>query len=193
MDRDGIINELVYYPEADTIDAPMNVSKVRLVFGISSLIKKIKAMGYLVIIISNQPGVALKKITISKLGKINRKIKALLMELGATFDGEYYCLHHPFALDKTFKKRCGCRKPEIGMIKLAAVEHNIDLSKSWFIGDGIGDIRAGHTAGCKTILLGLSDQGGFHTLIKKELKEVKPDFVIKKLTEAVDIIANYEN
>lgn len=193
LDRDGIINELAYYPEADTVDVPLDTSKIRLVFGIASLIKKVKAIGYMVIVISNQPGVALKKTTVSRFEETKKKIKSLLLKEGVSVDGEYYCMHHPFALDKTYKKKCCCRKPRIGMIKQAATDHDIDLSRSWFIGDGIGDVKAGHTANCKTILLGLLDQGSFHTLIKKELKVVRPDFVIKRLIEAVDIIADYEN
>lgn len=193
LDRDGIINELVYYPEVDTIDTPLDASNIRLVFGVSSLIKRVKEIGYMVFVISNQPGVALKKITVSRFEEIKKKIKSLLLKEGATVDGEYYCLHHPFAIDKAYKRNCRCRKPKIGLFKQAAEDHNIDLSKSWFIGDGIGDIKAGHTANCKTILRGMSDQGGFHALVERELKGIKPDFVIKKLDEAADIIEDYEN
>ena len=193
MDRDGIINELVYYQEVDTIDIPLNTSGVKLVFGIASLIKRVKKLGYIVIVISNQPGVALKKISTSRFEEIKIKIKSLLLEEGTAIDDEYYCLHHPYAIDKTYKRNCRCRKPKIGLLKQAAKDHDVDLSKSWFIGDGIGDIKAGHAANCKTILRGLSDQSGFYTLLERELFGIKPDFVIKKLSEAADIIEDYEN
>ncbi len=192
LDRDGIINEFVYYHDIDTIDAPRGASQVKLVHGISQLIKAVREMGFKTIIASNQPGMALGKLTRESFEGITQRIKNLLGEEGAILDNEYYCTHHPFGIHESLAIQCDCRKPGIGMFKKAEDELGIDLKKSWFIGDGLTDVKAGFTAGCKTILRGFPDQTGFLALVEKELGDIKPDYIIRKLPEAIEIIRSYE-
>jgi len=85
---------------------------------------------------------------------MKEKLRKELKKQDAEVDAEYYCLHHPEGINKKYTKICNCRKPKPGMILQAAKDHDIDLSKSWMIGDGITDIKAGQKAGCKTILIG---------------------------------------
>jgi histidinol phosphatase-like enzyme len=108
---------------------------------------------------------------------------------GAVLDGEFYCLHHPRAKVARLKAVCDCRKPEPGLLIEAAEALNIDLNKSWMIGDGLTDIEAGKKAGCRTILLGK---------IKCELCRLmdetgaSPDFVAADLLEATRIVGGGE-
>jgi len=185
LDRDGVINELIYYKELGVIDSPFTVEQFRLFPSVDKAIKKFKKLGFKTIIVSNQPGIAKKNYTIETFEKIREKMKKELKKKGAEIDFDYYCFHHPDAKIRKFRKICNCRKPKPGLLLSAAKEHNIDLSKSWMIGDGITDIQAGVAAGCKTILIGR---------MKCELckimedKGVKPDFIAPNLYKASLII-----
>lgn len=188
LDRDGIINELVYYPEAGIADTPINASLVGLVFGVDKLINIAKKLGFLVIVISNQPSIGLKKIKEKDFKSIEKKIVEFLLENGINLTASYYCFHHPFAKVKKYRLECKCRKPKIGLFLKATKEHNIDLSNSWMIGDGVDDVKAGKVAGCKTILLANISSAENLRIIEKQLGKIKPDFIIKKLPEAIKII-----
>jgi len=185
LDRDGVINELIYYKELGIIDSPFTVKQFRFFPDIDKAIKKFRKLGFKTIIVSNQPGIAKKNYTIETFEKIREKMKKELKKKGAEIDFEYYCFHHPEGKIKKFRKICNCRKPKPGLLLSAAKEHNIDLSKSWMIGDGITDIQAGVSAGCKTILIGRMKC----ELCKiMEEKGVKPDFVAPNLYKASLII-----
>ena len=188
MDRDGIINELVYNPELGTIDSPLNPRQVKLVFGIKELLNSVLKKGFIGIIISNQPAIGLGKTTLKNHQKIINKIQREFKNKGIKIDSQFYCFHHPFAKLRKYKKACNCRKPAIGLFEEAVKELNIDLSKSWMIGDGVDDVIAGKKAGCKTILLANISASENLRIIEKQLGKIKPDFIIKKLVDAIDII-----
>ena len=188
LDRDGIINELVYFPEQGIVDTPINPSQVKLIFGVDKLINVAKEIGFLVIVISNQPAIGLKKINGKDFRSIDKTIKHLLLKKALKIDGSYYCLHHPFAKLPKYKKICDCRKPKIGLFKKASSNFNINLSKSWMIGDGVDDIKAGEKAGCKTILLANINSSENLRILEKQLGKTKSDFIVKNLIEASDIL-----
>src|SRR3989344_5211271 len=188
MDRDGIINELVYNPEFGTIDSPLNPKQVVLNFGIIELLKSVLKKGFTGVIISNQPSIGLGKTTLKNHQKIINKIQQKLKKKEVRVDSQFYCFHHPFAKLKRYKKVCNCRKPAIGLFEIAVKELNIDLSKSWMIGDGVDDVIAGEKMGCKTILLANISASENLRIIEKQLGKIKPDFIIKKLVDAIDII-----
>jgi len=136
LDRDGVINRKV--PEKDFVkntDELVYLSKVK------DIVKSIKHKGYLAIVVSNQSGINRGIITKENLEKINDKLRN---DLGV--DGIYYCPHLP-------EDDCVCRKPKTGLIDKAVKDFNIDIKKSWLIGDNDFDIVAGQTAGCNTILV----------------------------------------
>lgn len=191
LDRDGIINELVFYPEQGVIDSPMTSSQVNLVHGIEQLIAEVKEMGFITIVCSNQPGVALGKIALSNLKDITNQIETKLKSAGVTIDKFYYCMHHPHAKSEEYKIQCDCRKPQTGLFLQAAKEFDIDFSSSWMIGDGVDDIKAGYRAGCKTILLVNLNSAENLRIIEEQLGEIKPDFIVKKLTEVPEIIRKH--
>ena len=188
LDRDGIINELVYYPEQGIVDTPLNPSQVKLVFGIGKLISVAKKLGFLVIVISNQPAIGLEKLSKKDFEDIDNKIKDLLLKKGSKIDAYLYCLHHPYAKLKEYRKKCACHKPKIGLFKDSARDFNIDLAKSCMLGDGVDDVKAGEKAGCKTILLANINSTENLRIIEQQLGKTKPDFMVKKLTEVVEIL-----
>ena len=185
VDRDGVINELVYFPDHGIIDTPFTVEQLKLMPGASLAIKKLHSAGYQVVIISNQPGIAKGHLSQATFDKIREKMHAELAKDGATVDDEYYCFHHPEAIIPRFRTSCDCRKPKPGMLLKAAHEMGIDLSLSWFIGDNLSDIKAGKNAGCRTILIGKM-KCELCDLMDKE--GIKPDFIHTSLLEAAQFI-----
>ena len=188
LDKDGVINEMVYNPEFGTIDSPLSPREFKLVEGAIRAIKLFNKLGFLTVVVSNQPAVAKGKMTLGLLAEIDKKMKTELAKGGAHLDGVYYCLHHPDKSQvkiKKYLKNCNCRKPKPGLILKAAKELNIDLSKSYMIGDGLIDVEAGERAGCKTIFLGNLKNYWCEAMQKRK---IKPDFVAKNLLEAVKII-----
>lgn len=188
LDRDGVINELVYFPGMGIIDTPIKATQVKLVFGIDKLILHAKKAGFLVIIISNQPAICLGKLTIKDFNLVNKKIMALLLKKEVLLTDTFYCFHHPFAKLQKYQKKCSCHKPKIGLFKKASKKYNIDLSKSWMIGDGVDDVKAGKKAGCKTILMANINSCENLRIIERQLGNIKSDFLIKKLPEAIEIL-----
>jgi len=181
LDRDGVINEVVYNKEMGIVDSPSTVEQFKLLPDAGKAINKFHKQGFKVIVISNQPGLAKDHYDMDVFEKIKEKMKKELLKENARIDAEYYCFHHPYAKIEKYKKICECRKPKPGMLLQAAKENDIDLSKSWMIGDGINDIQAGKTVGCKTILIGIVKCD-----ICKLMEEsgVKPDFVAPNLYKA---------
>jgi len=178
LDRDGVINE--------EVDQLCKVKDLKIYDFAAKAIKKINEIGNLAIIISNQPMIAKGFMTENDLHEIHKKLEAELGKKGAKIDAIYYCSHHPekgFAGEMPeLKIKCKCRKPEIGLFLKAKKDFNIDLKKSYLIGDKTSDILAGKRAGCKTILV-KTGYGG-----KDKLFNVKPDFTAKNLLEAVNNI-----
>ncbi|MCK4364988.1 MAG: HAD family hydrolase [Thermoplasmatales archaeon] len=189
LDRDGVINEIVYHREMGILDSPANPDEIKLLPDVGKAINKFKNLGFKVIIISNQPGIAKDKFTIDAFEKMKEKVRDELKKQEASVDGEYYCLHHPDGKNIDYKIICECRKPKPGLILQAAKEQDIDLSSSWMIGDGVNDIQAGQTAGCKTILLGRMKCDLCELL---EVEGAKPDFIAPNLFKASLIIEEEE-
>ncbi len=189
LDRDGVINEVIYHKEMGIIDSPFTVEQFKLLPKVAEVINIFHDLGFRVIVVSNQPGMAKDHFSIDVFEKIREKMNTELKKDDAEVDAEYYCFHHPYATVKKYKKICNCRKPKPGMLQKAAEEHNIDLSKSWMIGDGIIDIAAGQTAGCKTILIGRMKCDLCKIM---EDENVKPDYIKPNLYKASLIIKNKE-
>lgn len=146
LDRDGTINKYVGFLRDE--------KDFELLEGVPEAIKIFHALGYLVIVVTNQPVVARGEVTIQNLERIHMKMETLLGQQGAYIDGLYYCPHHPdggFEGEvQSLKIDCDCRKPKPGMLLQAAKDFNIDLQLSWMIGDSEADIEAGKRAGCRT-------------------------------------------
>lgn len=149
LDRDGTINKYVGFLRRK--------EQFELIDGVADAIKRINSLGYLVIVVTNQPVIARGDITVCELNEIHMKMETELGFHGAYLDGVYYCPHHP---DRGYdgeidelKIECDCRKPKPGMLIKAAEDFNISLSDSFMIGDSENDIKAGNAAGCKSVLL----------------------------------------
>ena len=178
LDRDGTINKYVGFLR--------KIDDFALIDGVSEAIKKINVSGYLAIVVTNQPVIARGEVTFDELDEIHRKMETLLGKEGAYIDKIYYCPHHTdggFAGEiKELKINCECRKPKPGMLLQAAKEFNIDLSKSWMIGDGENDIKAGKAAGCHTVYIGDKE-----TNVKFDVRSNSLRDAIDKIMEIEDV------
>jgi len=185
LDRDGVINELVCFPEIGTIDSPLNPDQFRLLPDVAKAIRTLNELGFKVVVVSNQPGIAKGKMTEELFEKVRSRMKKELAKEGAHLDAEYYCLHHPDAVKEEYKVNCECRKPKPGLFLKASSELGIDPSRSFSVGDSLMDIKAGKAAGYKTILIG-SMKCDLCKLMDQE--NARPDFIVGSLINAVDII-----
>ncbi len=151
IDRDGVINKMVLQ-ENGSFDSPQTKEQVSLVDGIVELISYCNNNNITVIEVSNQPGVAKNKMTLETLEEIENTVHFLLKEHNVVIDKVYRCLHHPRALNETYKIECACRKPKPGLLLQAAKDTGITLQQCVFLGDNVTDIEAGIAAGCTPIL-----------------------------------------
>ena len=165
LDRDGtIIEEKGYLSDPEDVE---------LIPGVSRAIRLLNHLGLRTVVVSNQSGVARGYFPDSVVVEINARVQLLLGEGGASLDGMYYCPHHP-------DDGCTCRKPEPGMLQLAAEELRVDLPSSYMVGDKADDIGAIHRVGGKGIVV----LTGYGTGELKAWQGDPPDFVAQDLLEA---------
>jgi D-glycero-D-manno-heptose 1,7-bisphosphate phosphatase len=175
IDKDGtLIPDIPYNTNPDLISLSEN--------SIEGL-RELKKQGYLLVVISNQSGVARGYFKEEALSGIEKKLSNLLNEAGASLDGFYYCPHHPAGNVAGFNIRCECRKPASGMILKAAEDLDVDLSQSWMVGDILNDIEAGKQAGCQAILIDNHNETEWY------INEIRtPDYTVDTINQAVEII-----
>lgn len=178
LDRDGTINK--------EVDILRNIKQLRILPGAARAIKAFNNLGYLVVIVTNQPVIARGWLTEKEVDAIHGVLIKRLMKNDAKIDAIYYCPHHPHATIKKYRLVCRCRKPNIGMIQKALTAFNINPRKSFMIGDMSWDIIAGKKAGLRTILV-KTGYGG-----KDGKASALPDFIAKNLMEALEIIKKNE-
>jgi len=168
LDKDGTLVENVPYN--------VDPAKVRLAPGAAQCVSTLRAHGFRVIVVSNQPGVAMRLFAESALQDVRQEIER---QLGLPLDGFYYCAHRP-------QGGCRCRKPHPGMLLRAAREHGVRLSESWMVGDILDDVEAGRRAGCRTVLV---DDGSETEWKRGAVRE--PDFVVRDLAGATARILSH--
>jgi len=163
-------------------------SKVKLLTGAATALSAIRALGYRLIVVSNQSGVARGMFDESAVEAVNQEMcRQLREQAGAHIDASYYCPYHPEAPIAEYKLDHDWRKPKPGMLKQAAADFGLDLSQSWMIGDQPRDIAAGAAAGCRTILLRDPDHKSADS--DPPSLEVSPNFIVKTLADAARIVA----
>lgn len=155
--RDAVRRPAVFLDKDGTVlrDVPYNVDPDLMQFapGARAGLSRLARLGMPLIIISNQPGIGLGKIAPEDLLPVRNRLASMFRSAGAALAGFYYCPHHPRATVARYACTCTCRKPAPGLLHLAAACHDVDLLRSWFVGDILDDVEAGRRAGCRTILL----------------------------------------
>lgn len=179
FDRDGVINEEVGY--LDSLD------KLKVIPCAYEAIRLINASGMKAVVISNQAGVAKGLFTEAFVMKTNDCLQKMLSRQNAYIDKFYFCPHHPTEGKEPYRQICDCRKPAPGMLLRAAQELDIDLKKSFFVGDRFRDMEAAKKVEIRRILVKtgygkeLLQDGGPDTATP----ESNPDFIAADVLEAV--------
>ena len=175
LDRDGTLNEDPGY-----LNDP---EKVVLFKDTGEALSLLKKYGFLLIVISNQSGIARGLMTSKDVDAVNEKINSLLSEHKVKIDAFYYCPAHP---DFSSKEDIECRKPSPKLVFDASKEFNVDLQKSYFIGDTVADIRCAQNAGIKSILVRTGKGEESFSILQKENNF--PTFVAENLFNACNYI-----
>lgn len=178
LDRDGTININTGYIG--------DVNLVSLYPGVDEGIKKLKdQLGFIIIVISNQSGIARGLISSEDVDKVNDRINELLQQSKTSIDAFYYCPFHP---DYDSQEKCSCRKPSPQLVFESAKKFNVDLTRSYFAGDNVCDVECGNNAGLKTILIA-------NSLSEAEINQLQnsqnsANFVADNFLALVDFIEN---
>lgn len=156
LDRDGTINvDHGYVHEIDHF---------HFIDGVIEALIELKKMGYLLVLVTNQSGIARGKYSEEQFMQLTEWMDWSLADRGVDFDGIYFCPHHPEGSVEAYRQQCDCRKPQPGMLLAAQKELNIDMSRSCMVGDKLADMLAGRAAGVKLNVLvnsgqALTDEG----------------------------------
>jgi D-glycero-D-manno-heptose 1,7-bisphosphate phosphatase len=174
LDRDGVIVDDPGYlsdPEA-----------LRLLPRVAEALIALRQSGWLLILVSNQSGIARGYFTEQRLAEIHARLREVLAVQGASLDAIYYCPHHPEGTVAGFARECECRKPQPGLLVAAARDLDLDLPQCWMVGDQLKDVAAGQAAGCRTVLIsdGEPEGGG-----------PSPDYRAASLLDAAEIVLHF--
>jgi D-glycero-D-manno-heptose 1,7-bisphosphate phosphatase len=169
LDRDGVLNRPVVRDGVPF--PPAGVQEFELYPGVAAGCAKLKAAGFVLVVVSNQPDVGRRTQTREAIEAIHEKLRTAVPAL----DGIEVCYH----AGVRHGDPCDCRKPKPGMLLRAAATHNIDLKRSFLIGDRWRDVDCAHAAGCRAVFI---DQG-----YREPLRE-RPEFIVTTFPEAVALI-----
>lgn len=167
LDRDGVINK-----KAPSHQYITRWGDFQFLQGVADTLRSLQGLGYILIVVTNQRGIARGMMTVYDLEEIHMKMSKVLEGQGVMITDILYCPHD-------YEERCGCRKPEAGMILEAARRYNINLGHSFIIGDSISDIEAGRRAGLTTIFLRSE---------KSSNTNCYADYIVNDLGESVALV-----
>jgi len=177
IDKDGTLIPNIPYnvdPEKITLSAKA-----------SEGLLKLQNKGFLIVIVSNQSGVAKGLFKEKDLERVKIKIETLFLSENIHLSGFYFCPHHPHGIVRKYATNCNCRKPANGLFLQAAKDLSINLSQSWMIGDILNDVEAGNRAGCKSILLNTGNETEWQNGYFR-----KPAYIADHISQAAEFIIN---
>lgn len=153
LDRDGVLVEEIFYPETGETEAPLKPEDVRLLPGVAAALKRLVAAGFALVVISNQGGYAKGKTSLRALWLAHERFLALLRDNGIRLDGAFYSYSHPDGVVPHFTGPSLDRKPGPYNLFVAAAQFDLDLARSWMIGDRKTDIECARAAGVTPIFI----------------------------------------
>ena len=181
LDRDGVINYPVLNPKTNEHEAPAKKDDFKLFPGVIEALKELQNLDYKLFLVSNQPDYAKGKTTLESLQLVHNKLDSILNENNIVFTEYYYCYHHPKGIIPEYSFECKCRKPRNLFLIQAQAKYNLELPKSWMIGDSDVDIFCGQSVNVRTILI--KTQESAHRTGKST-----PEYIVNNLQEAVEVI-----
>lgn len=186
------MNKAIFIDKDGTLihDVPYNVDPALIRFndGAIDALQQWSGAGYLIVIISNQSGIAYNYFSEEAIEKVNQYLTAQFAFHHITLHGFYYCPHHPAGNNALYAVECNCRKPLPGLILEAAKALSVDVRQSWMIGDILNDVEAGNRAGCRSILL---NNGNETEWLQGEYRV--PGYTTGSLREAAHFILHHSS
>ena len=176
LDRDGILNDLVYYESTKEWESPRTVADLRVIGNLNAPLQHFVDAGWLLFIVTNQPSYAKGKTTMDDLREVH---EAIVQALAVPIARSYICFHHPKAAVDELRVVCECRKPGAQSLRDAAREFGVDLQASWMVGDQDSDLLCGRAAGCRVALI-----ENEHSANKRG--QVEPDLRVRSLGELAE-------
>ena len=176
IDRDGTISEEVGY-----VNHP---SRYRVFPYAAEAVKLLNEAGWLAVLVTNQAGVARGYFAEDLISEVHAALTGELERGGARLDAVYYCPHHPSVGEPPYRQDCDCRKPRPGLVRRAADELNVDLTRSWMVGDRYGDVEMARNAGLRSAFV-LSGYGRGEWEYQRTRWPDQPDLVAEDLLAAV--------
>ena len=181
IDRDGTISEEVGY-----INHP---SRFRVFPYSAPAIRLLNECGWLAIVVTNQAGVARGYFPEEMIQRVHQSLNLYLASNGARLDAIYYCAHHPSVGEPPYRLDCDCRKPRPGLIRQAMADFQIDVEKSWMVGDRYSDIELARNAGINSAFV-MSGYGHGEWEHQRGTWKHQPDLTAENLLEAVESIVS---
>ncbi len=175
LDRDGTINEQMGYIN--------HISRFHLLPGVAEAVRLLNDRQVPVVVVTNQSGLARGYFPPALLDEVHEKMAGQLAQKGAHIDGLYICPHHPEAKEEQYRRECCCRKPKTGLLEQAAVEMNLDLTRSFMVGDRWSDLKCAVQAGATPILV-LTGYGRGDLQYIGPQQEIRPAYVADDLLGA---------
>jgi len=153
IDRDGVLNELVYYDDWGEWESPRFAQDLVLFPDVLSALSKLQQSGWLLFLVSNQPSYAKGKVSLESLYEVHNALQKQLASHGIEFQEFYYSYTHPNGVVPEYTCESAYRKPNPGFLLKAESQYGLDMSASWMVGDRDTDIDCGQRAKCKTALI----------------------------------------
>jgi D-glycero-D-manno-heptose 1,7-bisphosphate phosphatase len=185
LDRDGVLNALVFNPATARMESPLTPDDLLLIEGALPALCRLQGAGYPLVLVSNQPNFALGKSTLATLGAIHCKLESALIGAGIRFARFSYCLHHPQGVVPGYSGLCVCRKPSPWFLLRARDDFGFSLGDSWMIGDQPTDTQCGRAAGTRTIRINSGP------IAAERNAAPAADFMVWQLSEAAEIILSH--
>jgi D-glycero-D-manno-heptose 1,7-bisphosphate phosphatase len=174
LDRDGTINEEVGYLD--------HLEKFKMIPGTAEAIRRINVSGLKAVVVTNQSGIGRGFFSESFVREVHARLQEALKEKGAFIDAFYFCPHHPTEGKGAYLTSCDCRKPQPGLLLMAAEDLDLDLKRSYMVGDMPKDVETARKVGAKGILV----KTGYGS--QQAAEEVRPDYLAEDLLDAVNWI-----
>lgn len=174
LDRDGTLIRNQHYG--------CNPEAIEFLDGVLDGLKLLKDDGYLLVVVTNQSGIARGFFSEADLAEMHRRVGDLAAAHGVAIDAFYYCPHHPEGVIPAYSRICDCRKPRPGMLLRACADLDILPSASWLIGDILDDVEAGNRAGCRSVLIDVGTEA------QPQIPERTPSYVAASFADAVGYV-----
>lgn len=184
LDRDGVLVEPVYRADSKAHEPPYRAEELALTPRALEALEALQGTDHILLVVSNQPDIAKNKCSMGDLQQVHRALEIRLQAENIRIERFYYCYHHPDGAHPQWSRTCACRKPGSLLLETAARDYDLDLERSWMIGDRDSDIECGRRVGSKTILVA-------HPHSREYRHGARADFEARDVLEAAQIVLRH--